>query len=457
MMRKPRHAWLTVGMIASTIAACGDDGPAASGGSTGEEPSTGAVASTAPMQEEGDATATSGIEPMTGTTAVADESSTGEGGLPDYSDSPCWGDPSVTSVYNGTTHQLGDVAATCRAEGDHVLLYVADGLWGSEVDQAAVNALMHRLELFTPAGSIDPAQGVVPNDEAVFGALDTTTFPRDKLEIYVVDTSGAGDGYLCGWCDYPQLHMDGLILQPLDGDHAVAIAAHETYHVIHRAIDADEERWVDESLAEAAMTANGFFTDMDWLASFAEDPDQNWGPGDPDVADFNYGAALLWGTALWERGGATLMTAITAEPANGWEGIDAALDFMGDERDAWDLYLDMVVAVYVDEPELGYGFASFDLPPVTLASDIAVGSTETGSLSPYGIDYHRLADTGDRTIELVSTGAEPVVGQVLIMSEGVVQVVPVEQQVTAVVVGASETAVVALTARGPATYELSVD
>jgi hypothetical protein len=50
-----------------------------------------------------------------------------------------------------------------------------------------------------------------------------------------------------------------------------------------------------------------------------------------------------------------------------------------------------------------------------------------------------------------------VVGQVLIMTEGVVQVVPIEQQVTAVIVGASETAVVALTARGAATYELSVD
>jgi hypothetical protein len=456
MMQRRHGAWLEVGLIATTISACTDDGPPASDGSTGEEPSTGAVASTAPMQED-DATITSGVEPITSTAAEDDESDTGGGGLPDYSDSQCWGDASVTSVYNGMTHQLGDVAATCRAEGDRVLLYVADGLWGSAVDQAAVNALMHQLELFTPKGSIDPTQGVVPNDEAVFGAMDTSTFPRDKLEIYVVDTSGAGEGYLCGWCDYPQLHMDGLVLQPLDGDHSVAIAAHETYHVIHEAYDADEEMWVNESLAEAAMTANGFFTDMDWLESFTSDPDQDWGPGGPEIGDFNYGAALLWGTALWERGGATLMTAITAEPANGWDGIDAALDFMGDERDAWDLYLDMVVAVYVDEPELGYGFASFDLPPVVVASEIVAGSTETGSISPYGIDYHRLAETGDRTIELVSTGAEPVVGQVLIMTEGVVQVVPIEQQVTAVIVGASETAVVALTARGAATYELSVD
>jgi hypothetical protein len=250
-------------------------------------------------------------------------------GLPDYSDSPCWGEPATTPVYNGVTHLLDDVAATCRAQGDHVLLYVADGLWGSAVDQAAVNGLMHQLELFTPEGSVDPGQGVVPNDEAVFGPLDTTSFPQGKLEVYVVDTNGAGDGYLCGWCDHPQLHMDGLVLQPLDGAFSVAIAAHETYHVIHQAYDADETMWVNESLAEAAMTANGFFTDVEWLQSFVDDPDQDWGPGDPGIGGFNYGAALLWGTALWERGGTSLMTAITAEPADGWEGIDAALDFVG--------------------------------------------------------------------------------------------------------------------------------
>ena len=93
----------------------------------------------------------------------------------------------------------------------------------------------------------------IPDDsgtEAVFGPLDTSSFPQGKLEIYVVDTSGAGHGYLCGWCDHPQLHLDGLVLQPLDDELAVSIAAHETYHVIHRAHDTNEAMWVDESLAE---------------------------------------------------------------------------------------------------------------------------------------------------------------------------------------------------------------
>ena len=436
------------------LAACGDDGDAQPPeGSTGEEQTTGGETDL-PVTEQ---TSTTGeIEPSTSSTTAVADSSTGTDELPDYSDSPCWGDASGTMVYNGMTHMTEQTPATCRAEGDRVLLYVADDLWETQVDQAAVNGLMHRLEIFTPPGSIDPYQGVVVNDETVFGPMDESDFPEGKLAIYVVNTNGGGDGYLCGWCSYPQLHMDGMILQPLDGDFSVSIAAHETYHVIHQAYDANETTWVDESLAEAAMTANGFFTDTDWLDSFLANPDQNWGPGNPELGGFNYGAALLWGSFLWERGGAPLMTAITAEPSDDWAGIDAALDTVGDDRDAWDLYLDMIVAVYVDDPGMGYGFSSFEVPPVSIEGDLMVGSTEMGTLSEYGIDYFDVLDVGMLTIDLISTGPEPVVGQAVIVGNGSVQVIPLGAA-TPVNAGAEEAVFVAVTARDVASYELSVD
>lgn len=437
------------------LVACGDDGgeQTTQAGSTTTEPSTG-IDTTPP--ETSDGTSTSGADETTSVATTEGASSTGTDELPDYSDSPCWGDVASTPVYNGVTHMLDDVAATCRAEGDRVLVYVADGLWGAEVDQAAVNGLMHRLELLTPAGSVDPSQGVVLNDEDVFGPLDGSQFPAGKLEIYVVDSNGGGDGYLCGWCDYPQLHMDGVILQPLDDDYAVAIAAHETFHVIHRAQDPNETQWVDESLAEAAMSANGFFTDTDWLDSFVTEPDQNWGPGEPPLGGFNYGAALLWGTYLWERGGTPLMTAITSEPTDGWPGLDAALDAVGDDRGAFDLYLDMIVATYVDDPATGYGFTSFEVPPVAVEGDLVVGGTEMGTLAAYGIDYFRIVDTGELTLGLTDTGAEPVVGQVVVLGPGRVDVLLLGPA-TPVSVGAGQTAFVALTARDVASYSLSLD
>jgi len=442
-----------VGLGPST--GCGDDGPAQDPEGSGVEASTGTTGEPAPTTEDPSTSGETDPSADASTTTAAD--STGDGGeLPDYADSPCWGSPSSTLVYNGMTHATEDTPATCRAEGDRVLLHVADSLWGSEVDQAAVNGLMHQLELLSPAGSVDPEQGVVPNDEAVFGPLDESMFPAGKLEIYVVNTNGGGDGYLCGWCSYPQLHLDGPLLQPLDGEFSVSIAAHETYHVIHRAYDANETMWVDESLAEAAMTVNGFFTDTDWLDSFVTDPDQNWGPGGPALGGFNYGAALLWGSFLWERGGAPLMTAITAEPTDDWAGLDAALDAVGDDRDAFELYLDMMVAMVLDDPAAGYGFTSFEVPPVARAAELMIGATEAGTLAEYGIDVIDVVDTGMLTIDLVSTGAEPVVGQAVVVSGGAVQVVPLGAA-TPVDAEGAEAVFVTLTARDVASYELSVD
>jgi hypothetical protein len=191
------------------------------------------------------------------------------------------------------------------------------------------------------------------------------------------------------------------VLTPLNDDLALSIAAHETYHVIHHGFDADEEVWVDESIAEAAMTANGFFTDDEWLDDFRLDPDVPWGPSGVDFGEFNYGAGLLWGTFLWEKGGPELMTAITAEPMNGWEGLDAALASVAIEDDAWSLFLEMGVAMVLDRPDLGYGFTAFDVGEVAREGDVAAGEMVTGTLSPYGIDVWRVL--GDVTVNVEVT------------------------------------------------------
>ncbi len=356
------------------------------------------------------------------------------GELPDYSGSPCYGQAATTLVYDGETHETPEVSVVCRAETERVRLYVAPELFGSSITQEQINGFLHRYELTGNPGAYRDDLGVLPTEEAVFGALPTSQLPDGKLPIFVIDTNGGGAGYLCGWCDGVELHLDGTDLSPLDGDGAVSIAAHETFHAIHRAYDANEAGWLDETLAQAAMVANGFFsTDRALLNRFARKSNVNWGPGQSDARKFDYGAGLALGAYLWELGGAELMRAVTQNPANGWAGLEAALADTGHARSGSEVLLDLAVALWLDDPARGHGFDSFDL--VDGVGTTALDADVSGVVEPYGLVYLAIGEgvsslrvEGAGTLRArIATDSEPV--QILEVELGADTPLPGERSV----------------------------
>jgi hypothetical protein len=370
----------------------------------------------------------------------------GAASAPDYSHSPCYGQTASTMVYDGKTHQLNPVSATCRAEGTQARVYVADALFDANVSQAQVNGFMHRYELVGSARSYRPDLGALPTDELVFGDLPSAKLRDGKMDIFVIDTSGAGEGYLCSWCDTLALHMDGMLLDALDGDTSLAIASHESFHAIHHGYDMDETVWVDESMAEAAMTVNGY-GDPAWLMSFLAKPNIDWGPGSNSIAKFNYGAGLVFGSYLWEQGGPDLMRAITQEPANGWAGIDAALVSTGHDKTGFQLFLDMAVALYLDDPARGWGFKSMDFNPPVLRATLAAGARSSGTIAPYGLIYEVLGD-GVRSIRIDAGAA--VSAQLVVADQDPVVVTPLVLGMDTPVASSSE--VLVLTASSATQY-----
>jgi hypothetical protein len=394
---------LSTGLLACAVAACSSE-------SLGSDAGEG----------DGDAGAASGSGGATGGGDGGGAPATGgksspPSDLPDYTESPCYGQAATTLVYDGETHETPEVAVVCRGETERVRLYVAPELFDSTVTQAMVNGFLHRYDLIGNPGSYREDLGVLRTDEAVFGALPTAALPDGKLPIFVIDTNGGGAGYLCSWCGGVELHLDGTDLTPLDGDGAVSIAAHETFHAIHRAYDANEVGWLDETLAQAAMVANGFFdTDRALLNQFARKPNVNWGPGLSDTRTFDYGAGLAFGAYLWELGGPELMQAITQNPANAWVGLDAALEATGHDQSGVDALLDMAVALWLDDPERGYGFESFDL--VDGVRSTALDADVNGVVEPYALAYFAIGEgvtalrvEGADTLRArIATDADPV-------------------------------------------------
>ncbi|HEX5098404.1 MAG TPA: hypothetical protein VFV94_02845 [Polyangiaceae bacterium] len=353
----------------------------------------------------------SGASGSSGTSGRGGSSGTGTGTSPDYTASPCYGESATTNVYDLVTHGTHPVTATCRAEGDKVRLYVADELWETKISadapvlgQGEVDAFMARYELTGSSASTHPELGILPTDELVFGSLTDIALTDGKLDVFVIDSGGAGDGYLCGWCTPKVLHLDGPSLRSLHTDKTLSIAAHESFHAIHRGYDPDEDVWVDETLAQSAMIVNGFYTDHDWVEEFMHNTNQAWGPGVNDVASFDYGAGLLFGTYLFEHGGTELLNAITHEPANGWTGIDRALETVGDSATGYGLFQDMAIAAFLNDADKGYGFRSIELDSKVLPYDVTTGMTISDTLEAYGLMFVTFdADATSVTVDAPTT------------------------------------------------------
>jgi hypothetical protein len=359
-------------------------------------------------------------------------------------------------VYDFGTHMTRESAATCRAEGERALLFVADELWENPVTQAQANAFMAGFDVEGHSSSYRPDLGVLPVDELVFGGLEgphnAGRLTHGKLPVFVISSGGAGDGYLCGWCDAVELHLDGPQLMSLDTDRTLSVAAHESVHAIHRGFDQDETPWVDETLAQAAMTVNGFYTDQVWVEGFLNRTNVAWGPGIEDPRDFHYGAGLLFGTYLWEIGGSELLSAITTEPLDDWAGIDAALASTGAGDDGFRLFTDMALAMFLDDPATGYSFESFDLGGRVPSELVPTGTTYEDTALPFGLVFVTL-DARARTLTL--DGPASLSARIAFESDGppVVTDVPVGD---AMELGAS-VRVVVITSRAESDFTLSVE
>lgn len=214
------------------------------------------------------------------------------------------------------------INATLEYMNDRVYMWVESGY---EPEQATLRTIADRFqnEIYEPV-------------RAVFGSESTPGVDGDP-RIHILHSSQLGAnvaGYFYSLHEYPieaidvsnQREMFFISTSMLNSspDYYLSVLAHEFQHMIHFAVDANEESWMNEGLAELSAYEAGF-----GVSGFSSTYLSNTGVQLNHWPDGNtapiYGGGFLFTAYLKERFGTEFIRALVANPANGMESVERTL------------------------------------------------------------------------------------------------------------------------------------
>ncbi|NIV33713.1 MAG: hypothetical protein GWN58_30985 [Anaerolineae bacterium] len=197
-------------------------------------------------------------------------------------------------------------------------------------------------------------------------------------------------------------------------DYFDGILAHEFQHMIHWALDRNEDTWVNEGLSELASEINGYDvggTDELFLAQ----PDvqlTTW--PELEYSGPHYGASYLFLTYFHDLYGEDAVRRLVADPANGTAGFEAVLSGLDPSRRFDDLFADWIVANYLDDSNLDggrFGYANLEPEPASYTGHHATYPVdETATVSQYGADYILLEYSRPLTIQFTGSRLVSLIG-----------------------------------------------
>jgi hypothetical protein len=317
------------------------------------------------------------------------------------------GDRQVFWVGDNDAQKHFQAEAVLRYVGTHSYWWVQDGF---DVSDAEITASAQAFE-----------SKICLTDRAFFGQEWSPGVDNDpRIHIFIGNVPGVS-GYFYSADEYSRLinpysnekemfYINVQAVRP-GTDALNATLAHEFQHMIHWHNDANEDAWVNEGLSELAMKINGYGT-SGGIYSFTAAPDtqlDTWGDR-PDDSIAHYGASFLFMEYFLERFGEATMRQVVAEPANGADGFDAALEATGQPYRFDDVFADWVVANYLDDPSAGngsWGYRDVRIGPIALDSQIdSYPADKQSSVKQYAAEY--LVFTGHGELTLDFSGATQV-------------------------------------------------
>jgi len=325
---------------------------------------------------------------------------------------PALGTVEAFNAINSAQARSFVVNARLEAIGDHIYLWVEDGV---VLDQGNLQAV---------ADSFD--QRVYDQVRDLWGSEPNPGIDGDpRVHVLFVRELGAGTGaYYARRHRFPQAVYDTsnereMFLVNLDAYPAItpgiieSTLAHEFQHMIRDNIDVNQATWLNEGFSTFTEAALGYESNLDWLASaFVGSPGTqlNTFGGTGTNRAVNYGAGFLFVNYFYDRYGEDGVRALSAQTQNGLAGVNATLaELDGSTADI--LFADWVVANWVQDADLGYGYTSYD-PPVDPPARALINRTRylnTATVGQYGTDYYRVMPPAQVTeLTITLTQAESI-------------------------------------------------
>ncbi|RMD95988.1 MAG: hypothetical protein D6814_12225, partial [Calditrichaeota bacterium] len=179
--------------------------------------------------------------------------------------------------------------------------------------------------------------------------------------------------------------------------------AHEFQHLIQWNQDPQEARWVNEGLSELAITACGYPRRLP--TNFFSDPDLSLTTFNDKLED--YDKTYLYFMYVHEHlGGDDAIRAISTNSSHGEAGVEAGLQQIDPSLQFRDIFLDWVMANYLDaNGGTGeFAYQNIDLPRLAL-SDVFTAlpvAEQSGQVQHYAADYYEF--NGGKNLKINLTG-----------------------------------------------------
>jgi len=306
--------------------------------------------------------------------------------------------------------------ATLELVTDHAYWWFEEGAKPTNTD-----ALVKAAERFE--------KDIYPLDHKLFGSEASPGVDGDP-RIYIMNQKKIG-GYAVGvfspWDQCPievcrtsnqrDMIYVGLDYAPIGSVQSLTTIAHEFQHLIQYTNDGDEQRWLDEGLAQLAEHLNGFeprYISGNSTRLYLNNTNvqlNSWPASAETDPSVNYAMGYMFSVYLYQRFGTPFVQFLARSPYKGLSAVAQTLKEFNIPLTLDQVFHEWAITNYVNSPYPGSGqyyYQSLKLSSRPLTQTLTNSVAKRVNLKNYAAGYYVIDQPGNYTLSFRGENSEKV-------------------------------------------------